>query len=193
MQNNGIYISGYFDDEDLEVLNEYEKELADMNVSLFKRNLKGGIYNSALDFADLEVLMFSYELIKSFVFSGSYDIIKHIILKLWDTTKKFCGEKLPFTVGLSGIPTINGTENIKCKIYGWLSKKQKEKVIEKTFELAKQIEEHQYELMKRSIYYNAFNSHVFSYDNEKEVLSEIDIEKEVKKKIEEQQNKDEGD
>ena len=46
--------------------------------------------------------------------------------------------------------------------------------------------------MKRSIYYNAFNAHVFSYDNEKEFLSEIDIEKEVKKKIEEQQNKDEG-
>lgn len=187
MQDNSIYISGYFEDEDLMILNEYEKELKDMNISLSKRNLKGGMYHFALDFADLEVLIFSYELIKSFVYSGSYDIIKYMLLKLWDTTKKVCGKNTPFTVGLSGIPTINGIENIKCKIYGRLSKKQKEKVIDKSFELAKQIEEHQYDLLKKSIYYDAFNAHVFSYDLEKESLYEIDIEKEVKKKMGDQQ------
>ena len=52
MQDNSIYISGYFEDEDLMILNEYEKELKDMNISLSKRNLKGGMYHSAIDFAD---------------------------------------------------------------------------------------------------------------------------------------------
>lgn len=182
MDNSSIYVAGFFYDEDKPSLDELYKELRENDISLTGRNLSGGIYNSALDFADLEIIAFSFELLKNFIISGGYDILKHYILRLWKIIQKDRSGRVPFTISIEGIPTLSGTENVKCKIPGSLSKQQKEQAVIKTFELAKQIETHQYELLKRSRYYNAFNAHVFSFNPEDNAMSEIDIEKEIVKK-----------
>lgn len=182
MDNSSIYVAGFFCDEDKTSLDELYKELREDDISLIGRNLSGGIYNSALDFADLEVIAFSFELLKNFIISGGYDVLKHYILRFWKIIQKDRSGKVPFTISIEGIPTLNGTENVKCKISGLLSKNQKEQAVIKTFELAKQIEAHQYELLKRSQYYNVFNAHIFSFDPETDSMSEIDIEKEIIKK-----------
>lgn len=181
MKKDSIYISGYFCEEKEKNIEECEKQLQDMNVVLYKHDLSGEIYHSALDFMDLEMVAFSYELLRNFIASGSYDIFKSIVLKLWINIKDKSTNKVPFTISIDGIPTISGIENIKCKIVGSLTKKQKEKIIDQTFELAKQIEKHQFELLEKSRFYDAFNAHVFKYDSAEELLTEVDIEEEVKK------------
>ena len=92
---------------------------------------------------------------------------------------------MPFTLSISGIPSITGTENIKCKISGPLSDDAKEIAILKGYELASKIEEHQYQLLEKDIYYTAVNAHLFRYDSERETYSEMDIAAEVRKKQEE--------
>ncbi len=182
MDNSSIYVAGFFNDEDKTLLDELYKKLCKNDISLIGRNLSGGIYNSALDFVDLEIIAFSFELLKNFIYSGGYDILKYYILRLWQTIQKGRSGRVPFTISIEGIPTLSGPENIKCKVSGTLSNKQKEQAFIKTVELAKQIETHQYELLKRSQYYNAFNAHVFLFDPEDNSMSEIDIEKEIVKK-----------
>ena len=63
-------LAGFFCDEDKASLDELYKELRENDISLIGRNLSGGIYNSALDFADLEIIAFSFELLKNFIISG---------------------------------------------------------------------------------------------------------------------------
>lgn len=183
--NDSIFISGYFGDSDQSQLNECRAELENHKISLQIRNLHGVIMHSALDFADFEVIALSYELIKSLCYSGCYDFLKHTVIKLWDTIAENSSNKAPFTIDIEGIPTVNGMENVKCKILGRLSRKEKEIALEKTYELAARIESHQFELLKRSQYYNAFNAHVFSYDSQECSYTEMDIDEEVRKKISE--------
>lgn len=178
--NNTIFVSGFFNDSDLQDLNELKEELSEYEIALRMRNLLGGIYNSALDFADLEIIAFAYEMMKQFIYSGGYDVLKYFIVNIWYKINK--SKNVPFTIGINGIPTVNGPENIKCKISEQLSKKQREIVIDRTFELAKQIEEHQFELQKRSLYYDAFDAHLFRFDSTDETLKAIDVADEVRKK-----------
>ena len=187
-----IFISGFFSDNDQEQLSECYTELENHNISLKIRNLNGVIMHSALDFADFEAINFSYELVKSLYYSGCYDFLKFMLLKLWNTIKNGNTSAVPFTIDIEGIPTVNGPENIKCKISGPLSKHEREIALEQSFSLASQIENHQFELLKRGRYYDAFNAHVFAYDEEKCTYAETDIDAEIQKKVNETQERNEN-
>lgn len=180
--NNTIYVSGYFCNDDIKLLNDYQTELRKENIALTYRNLSNTIMHSALDFADIELISFSYELIRTFVINGGYDVFKHIIAKLWSFTYQRTKSKTVFTIEIKGIPTYDNEENIKCKVSGELSEELKKEVIDKAFNLANKIADNEYELLERSKYYDAFNAHIFALDNEKFTLSEIDIDEEVRKR-----------
>lgn len=181
--NNSIFISGYFCDNDQDQLNECCTELGKYGISLQVRNLTGTIMHSATDFVDVELIALSYELIKSLYFSGCYDFLKFMLFKLWNTITKGNSDKVPFTIDIKGIPTINGTENVKCKISGPLSKDERKIALEKSFELATQIENHQFELLRRGTYYNLFGAHIFTYDKQSSSYGEMDVDKEIQNKI----------
>ena len=117
--------------------------------------------------------------------TAGYDVTKYFFKKLWWNITKNRESNIPFTISIEGIPTANGSETIKCKTQGQLSDEQKEKVLDKTFSLASQIEKHQYQLMEKNQYYAALSGHLFRYDLSDEELHEIDIVAEVKKKSEE--------
>ena len=141
---------------------------------------------SAFDFADFELIAVAYEVLQQFILNGGYDVAKYFFKKLWWDITKNRESNIPFTISIEGILTENGTETIKCKTQGQLSDEQKEKVLDKTFSLASQIEKHQYQLMEKNQYYAALNGHLFRYDLSDEELHEIDIGAEVKKKSEKQ-------
>lgn len=178
--NNIIYISGYFDDSERTALKDIEQNLSMHQVSLSVRNLKGCIMHSALDFSDYEIILFSYELFKTFVLSGSYDIFKYFLIQLWEKVSK--SEKTPFTIGIEDIPINDSRENIKIKIDGKLTKKQKDLVINRTFNLVDNLISNDFKLKERSRFYNAFNANLLKYNTLEDSFEEIDIEEEIKKK-----------
>ena len=137
---NQIYISGYFSDEDYSTLDEIKEELNKANIQLQCRNLSGTIMHSALDFIDIDMVELGWDFIQAMIFSGSFELLKLIVKKLWKLITKDRNTPVPFTFSISGIPSITGTENIKCKISGPLSDEAKEIAIQKGFELASQIE-----------------------------------------------------
>lgn len=184
-QMNQIYISGYFSAEDHRLLDKFRVELDKAGAQLRCRDLTGSMMQSALDFIDIDMVEIGWEFIKSIAFAGSFELIKYWIRKLWKLITKDRARYVPFTFSITGIPSITGTENIKCKISGPLSDEAKELAIQKGFELAYQVEQHQFELLEKDIYYPAFNAHLFRYDPEREAYDEIDIAAEVKKKQEE--------
>lgn len=181
MNGHAIYVAGYFDDKCKNKLAEYATKLKNENVILSSHNLSGELYQSVFDFMDLEKIGFGYELVRTFIYSGAYDVLKYWILKLWHLLQNKESSPCSFTIEIEGIPTINGTENIKCKITGELSEEQKTDVIDKTFALTQKITDNQFQLMERSIYYDAFNAHVFKYDLHKDEYIEMDIPKEVER------------
>ncbi len=178
----GIQFNSLFCDTIL--IANYEKELAKYNISLKKRDLNGCIMNDALDFIDYELIALGYSLLQSIIFPECYDILKNIILKMWETIGSH-NSRVPFTIKINGIPTENGNENISCKIEGGLSSKQKDDVLEKTFEFANNISNNTFKLKEKSRFYNAFNAHVFQINPNDYSFSEIDIEEEIRKKTEE--------
>ena len=175
--NNRIYISGYFDDLDIIELKDVEQKLAMHRVSLSVRNLKGCLMQSALEFADYELIMFSYELIKTFFLSGSYDILKYFLIQLWEKVSKT--EKIPLTIGIENIPINNSHENIKIKIDGNLPKHQKELVINRTFDMVDNLISNDFELKEKSKFYDVFNAHLLKYNLTEDTIEIIDIEKEI--------------
>ncbi len=168
---------------DTSLIANYEKELAKYSISLKTRDLNGCIMHAALDFIDYDLIALGYSLLQSMVFSGCYDILKNIILKMWETIGSH-NSRVPFTIKINGIPTENGNENISCKIEGGLSSKQKDDVLEKTFALANSISNNTFKLKEKSIFYNTFNAHVFQVNPNDYLFSEIDIEEEIRKKRE---------
>lgn len=173
-----ICVRGYFFDKDQSILRECAEELNVYNVKLYVDNLKGRPFNGSLDFVPLEMIAISFEFVKSLVFSGSYDIIKHYIISLWNLAKKKY-DYVPFTIQIDGIPTENGEETIGCQFSEPLSDELKALAINRAFDLASQIEQHQFELLTKSRYYDAVGGHIFSYEKGDGSFSEIDVDKEV--------------
>ena len=186
MAIDGLYISGYFSDNDNSMLSAYADELKGKGFRFYVRNLSGTMMQSAFDFADFELIAVAYEVLQQFILNCGYDATKYFFKKLWLNITKSRESKIPFTISIEGIPTINGAETIKCKIQGQLSDEQKEKALDKVFSLAHQVENHQYQLMEKNQYYNALNGHLFRYDLSDDTLHEIDIVAEVKKNSQKQ-------
>lgn len=184
MAIDGVYISGYFTEEDRSELDVYARELRDKEIPFYVRNLTGTILQAAVDFADFELIAVAYPILQEFMVNGGYDLTKYFILKLWHLVTKRTRNRSPFTVSIEGIPTVNGTENIKFKVSEPLSRKDQEKFIDKTFELASQIENHQYQLLEKSRYYPAVGGHIFVFDSERESFEEVDIEAVLNRKSE---------
>lgn len=178
---DGIYISGYFEEEDYNILDDYANELNSKNIPFYVRNLSGTIMQAAFDFANFELIAISYTVLQQFILNGGYDLTKYFFLKLWRFIKKDHQNKIPFTISIEGIPTINGSENIKCKIDGQISDDIKMKAIEKTFELASQIENNQIQILSKGRDYYTLEGHLFRYDSENNTFSKINIEDEAKK------------
>lgn len=183
----GIYISGYFREEDYNILDDYANELNSKDINFYVRNLSGTIMQAAFDFADFELIAISYTVLQQFILNGGYDLTKYFFLKLWRFIKKDRKNKIPFTISIERIPTQNGFENIKCKIDGEISDDMKIKAIEKTFELASQVENHQFQLLDNTKF-KALEGHLFIYDSANNTISEMDIEKEIKKCVQKNKN-----
>ena len=181
MAVDGLYISGYFSEDDKPMIAAYADELKAKDVRFYVRNLSGTIMHAAFDFADFEVMAITYGVLQQFIINGGYDATKYFFKKLWWNITKDRKSNLPFTISIEGIPTKNGIETVKCKIQGQMSDDEKEMVIDKTFLLASQIEMHQYQLMERSQYYNALDGHLFRYDSNSKELYEVDIKAELQK------------
>ena len=82
MAMDGLYISGYFSDDDKLMLDNYADELNSENVSFYVRNLSDTIMQSAFDFADFELIAVAYEVLQQFVLNGGYDRAMLIIEKV---------------------------------------------------------------------------------------------------------------
>lgn len=178
--DNSIFIQYNSSYSNNSTLTEYCEELKKHNICIHGRDLNGTIMHGALDFIDYEFIEFAYELIQTIILSGCYDIIKFSILNIWNSIRPR-DIKIPFTIKVSGIPTETSSENISCKIEGTLTDEQKSMVISKTFELANNIANDSFKLKESSKFYDAFNAHVFRIDVQNELISEIDIEEEVRK------------
>lgn len=177
-----IYVRGLFSDEDQSVLKVYTEELNAYNIKLCTENIKGSIFHAALDFFPLETLVVSFELLKNLVYSGSYDIIKYYIIKLWNLAKTN-RNRIPFFIQIKGIPVRDNEETIRCQVSEPLSDELKELVIDRFFDLASQIEQHKFELMERNPYYDAIGAHIFGYEKEDGSFFEIDTYKEIRRKL----------
>lgn len=182
MAIDGLYVSGYFTDDDRHMLNTYAEVFSEKGICLSVRNLTGTIMQAAPDFMDTELIAIGYGVLQQFILNGGYDITKYFFIKLWHDITKGHKSNAPFTITIDGIPTANGPETIKCKVQGCLSAKGKDKVVDKAFTLASQVENHQYILRQKNQYYNALNGHLFSYNSVDEQLHEIDIEAELRKR-----------
>lgn len=177
--DNSIFIQYNSSYSNNSTLTECCEELKKHNICIRGRDLNGTIMHGALDFIDYEFIEFAYELIQTIIISGCYDIIKFSVLNIWNSIRPR-DSKIPFTIKVSGIPTETSSENISCKIEGTLTDEQKSMVISKTFDLANNIANDSFKLKERSKFYDAFNAHVFRIDVENELISEINIEKEVR-------------
>ena len=184
MTLDGLYISGYFSDQDKAMLDCYADELESKSVPFYVRNLSNTTILAAFDYVDFEIISIAYEVLHQFIISGGYDLTKFFFKRLWWNITKGRESDTPFTISIEGIPTVTGPTTIKCKTEGRFSDQDKDKALDKTFTLAFQIENHQYQLMEKNQYYDALGGHLFRYDADNEELHEIDVAEELKKKTE---------
>lgn len=181
MTLDGIYISGFFKENDNLMLDEYANQFKQKQIPFYVRNLNGILMQSALDFIDYEFIAVSHAVLQQFLISGGYDLTKHLFLNLWKFITKDFHSKVPFTISINGIPTENGTETIKCKVNGQITDDMKMKAIEKTFELASQVEQHQFQLQEKNKF-NTLEGHLFIYDSANNTITEMDIEEMINNK-----------
>lgn len=175
--NNVIKFHGFLDNTNKDVLKLEKEKLEQLGFQVSVYNCDGELYNSVFDFMDVNIVSIGFELLKTIIYNGLYDILKNYILTCWNSTSKNTDKY--FTIEIEDILTINGKENIKCKVNSPLTEKERELFIKETFGLVNNIVNNNVNLLERSKYYDAFNAHVFEY-NENEKFSEMDVEQRVK-------------
>lgn len=67
MAIDGLYISGYFSDNDNSMLSAYADELKGKGFRFYVRNLSGTMMQSAFDFADFELIAVAYEVLQPYL------------------------------------------------------------------------------------------------------------------------------
>jgi len=116
--------------------------------------------------------------------SGAYDLFKFWLFRMLNAVRRYGKSRVPFTIEISGVPTVYGHENIKVKISDELCDDERKYVIDRTLDLAEKISNNQIELMRRGRFQNWFGGRVFFYDPQTSGLSEIDVDEEIRKKTE---------
>lgn len=184
MDENAIYVAGCFDGGCKVELESIRQESEQQGIVLYCRDLTGQIFHSAIDFIDLDQIAVSYELVRNLINSGTYDLLKFWLFRLFSAVRGRRKSCVPFTIAISGVPTVYGHENIKVKISDELCDDEKKYVIDRTFDLAERIANNQVELMKQGRFQSAFGGRIFFYDPQNSGLSEIDVDEEIRKKTE---------
>ena len=184
MDENAIYVAGFFDGYCKAELESIQGEIERQGLVLYNRDLTGRIFNSALDFTDLDLIGFSYELLKNMINSGAYDLFKFWLFRMFKAVRGYGKYRVPFTIEISGVPTVYGPENIKVKISDELSDDERKYVIDRTLDLAEKISNNQIKLMRQGRFQSWFGGRIFFYDPQTSGLSEIDVDEEIRKKTE---------
>ena len=179
MRENTIYISGFFSEYDLAEIARIRDTLHDSGITLQFENLNGVALQSVFEYSDFDLIAISYTLLTGLITNGMYDFIKLHVLRLWNLIKRNSNLRPEYsmTITIKGIPTENGPEAIKCKIRGHLSDAERDVAVDNTFALAKQIEEHQFELQKLRL--TQIDGHFMRYDTKNKEFYEVDPLKEV--------------
>lgn len=164
---------------DIKEMLECEKQLEELGFEIKKEDCNGQYPCSVLDLFPVEYLQIGFPtLISIMVQPAAYDITKALFVKLWSSVFKL-GERSKshktFTIEIDGIPTCG---KVRCQVDGTISKKQKELVINKCFELPKQIMENQFHLENRNNTYEAYHSHYVRVNPDNGEIKEIDIKRE---------------
>lgn len=182
MAQNSIHIAGFFSKSDISELGYLEKELQQQGISLSVRCLQPAFINGVIDLLDFDIISLSFVVLNQFFINSGYDLTKHFILKLWKYTSKPQNSQTPFTLEISGIPTINGPENLKFKVLGELSDEIKLKIINEAFNTTNKITRNQYLLMEKNVFHSTTKGYVFRYNKETEQFLEVDFLKEIEDK-----------
>ena len=103
----GVQFNSSFSDGDS--LADYAHELQKYNIVLATRDLKGVIMNAALDFVDYDLISLGYELLRTIMLSGCYDIIKSLIIRMWNSIRPH-NSNIPFTIKIK----LRSLKNICC-------------------------------------------------------------------------------
>ena len=183
MTSNNMLISGFFTEEDFISIKSFSKELDSYANNVGIQNWAGIPMQSSFDYMNVEAITIAYTLLSSLLLNGSYDLLKAFIIRVWRiiSIRSPKEKAIPFTISIEGIPTVDGPNVINCKIQGCLSDEQKAIAVDKTFQIAEQIEKHHFQLMKT--YYTERCGHLFRYDTNKGEYVEADMYAEIQEKI----------
>lgn len=164
-----------------------ENKLNEIGLSLYKKDLSGKMFNAALDFADIDIIIMSGNLLlQQLALNGTYDLLKATVVKLWSAMRRVHNNmsKIPFSIRIGRIPTPYGDKDITFKIVGDLSEKQKTLVINRAFDTVQKISEGNIHLMEKAKANEEFGgAHLLRIDPQKLSVSEIDIDAEIQKKV----------
>ncbi len=167
---------------DIEEMLECEKQLEELGFEIEKKDCNGQYPCSLLDLFPVEYLQIGFPTLLSIMAQpAAYDITKALFVKLWSSAFKL-GKRSKwhktFTIEIDGIPIGDGTSKIRCQVDGTISKKQKELVINKCFELPKQIIEKEFYLENKNDTYEIYHSHYVRINPDNGEIKEIDIKRE---------------
>lgn len=173
------YYKGLFDEEELEI---YKFKLKSIDIELMEYDKTNKPMNSLEDFTNQVNLIISDPIVQSIIMNiitnASYDILKSTIIWMWNSlmgkqlTKVTSGGKCDAKEATFGLSIyIENHNKIDFRLSGDISDADKEKCIEKAFELIKD----------SSLKISPYGHNFAKYDYEKDEWILIDIVKEINK------------